>query len=302
MKIAALYTCFNRKAKTLSSIKSLFESLDDYNNKATESIDIEVFLTDDGCSDGTAAAIRETFPNRVIHILQGNGNLYWAGGMRLAWNEALIRHKEWQYYLLLNDDTLILNRCIMEILSAEAYSKKTYNREGIISGITCSSSDPEIITYGGDVIVNRLTGKTIRLGKSKTPRLVDMTNANILLVPSAVVDEIGTFCKGYIHSTADVDYSMWARRHKIPVLITSEACGVCENDHHDADVDYQRIIKMTRAERKSYYNNPLHSSRDYLTFVKRNMPLRYPLSWFFSIMKINIPGLYFFINKHKLNS
>ena len=43
MNIAAILTCFNRKEKTLVCLRSLFSIIPN----------IEVYLTDDGCTDGT---------------------------------------------------------------------------------------------------------------------------------------------------------------------------------------------------------------------------------------------------------
>lgn len=297
MNIAAIYTCFNRKEKTLESLRSLFQSIDNYNSLFRENVNVFVYLTDDGCTDGTADAVKREFSDKDIHILQGDGHLYWAGGMRLAWSKAFERHSEWSYYLLLNDDTVINQNCIHELLESERYCQSMYGLFGIISGITCSSNDENVITYGGDIIANKFTGRQIRLGKSSVPQLVDITNANILLVPSPVVEKIGIFYEGYIHSGADNDYSMAARKKGIPVLITSNVCGKCDNDHHDLDTDSSRIMKMTLKERRAYYYHPLHSIKDYLVFIRRNMPIRYPFSWLFCMIRLFFPKLYFTINE-----
>ena len=108
MKIAVILTCFNRKQQTLSCLKSLFEARDNYQSE----IDMNIYLTDDGCTDGTAYAVRDSFPAENITILQGDGNLFWAGGMRLAWKDALKRYKEYAYYLLVNDDTDMLQNML----------------------------------------------------------------------------------------------------------------------------------------------------------------------------------------------
>ena len=90
MKIATLLTFFNRKDKTLSCLESLFKVCKLYNEKSSsESIDLSVFLVDDGCTDGTADAIKEKFQDKPIHIIRGTGSLYWCRGMCLAWNSAL---------------------------------------------------------------------------------------------------------------------------------------------------------------------------------------------------------------------
>lgn len=296
MKIAVLLTCFNRKEKTLSCLAGLYESQRVYYERNSSPIELEVFLTDDGCTDGTAQAVKASFAEKSIHILQGTGNMFWAGGMRFAWKEALKHHKEWDYYLLLNDDTTINAYCFNELMHTEAYSLDHYKQLAVVSGITCSADDPTKITYGGDIIPNKFNGRQIRLGRSSEPQMVDLTNANILLVPKEVVDKIGIFYEGYKHGRADNDYSMLARRKGIPVLITPGACGTCENDHGSKADFRDKIINMSQQERTAYFNHPIHCNHDYLTFIRRNMPARYPLSWLFRMMLTYYPKLYFRIN------
>jgi len=298
MKIAVLYTCYNRKAKTLASLESVFYAVHYHNSHESQYyVEVEVYLTDDGCTDGTPEAIREKFADQPIHILKSCGNLFWAQGMCFAWNEALKRHSEWDYYLLMNDDTIANPLCFGELLKTHNYCANRYSKEGVYSGITCSPNDSHIITYGGDVILNKLTGKSRRFGRSDCPQMVDRTNANILLVPKSVVNKIGIFYGGFQHGRADNDYTMMARKKGIPVLITAEICGECHNDHERPEEIQKMIIGMTLAERKSYFNHPLHSTSDYLTMIRRNMPLRYPISWVFSMLQLYCPSVYYAINK-----
>ena len=104
MKIAVLLTCYNRKEKTLRCLKSLNDTY-----KRTESKHfVEIFLTDDGCTDGTSDAVLALDIDFTIHILKGSGSLYWNGGMNHSWKEA-IKHGGFDGYLWLNDDTIILD-------------------------------------------------------------------------------------------------------------------------------------------------------------------------------------------------
>ena len=48
-KIAVIITYHNRKSKTLQCLKQLFDVVETY----TTNIDLKVFLTDDGSTDGT---------------------------------------------------------------------------------------------------------------------------------------------------------------------------------------------------------------------------------------------------------
>lgn len=197
MKIAVILTCFNRKKQTISCLEQLYKSVEKFNNNSKDEIALSVFLTDDGCTDGTSDAIREKFTDRDITILKGNGNLFWAGGMRLAWNSAIKSGKDWDFYLLLNDDTDLLDGTWDELMGAHQYSLANYGKGGVYSGITSAKSDHNKMTYGGDVWVNRLLAKSQRLKPTGTPQRCDMTNANILLVSNEVVKKIGIFSEAY---------------------------------------------------------------------------------------------------------
>lgn len=298
MNIATIITCFNRKEKTLRCLRSLFMAIDEYNAGKEESMQINnfVFLTDDGCTDGTADAIMTEYKERNIDITHGTGKCYWAGGMGLAWRKALKKENKWDFFLLLNDDTYVNESCFDILLETHRYCLSSFNRPGIYSGITCDTVDSSKITYGGYVWTNYFLGHDLLLTPTGIPQLCDKANCNIMLVDASVTKEIGIFWDGYQHSCADYDYSMTARRHKIPVLVTSELCGECEYDHHSEEGIKQKILGMTFSQRKEYFSHPLHSSKDVLRLKRRNTPLRYPIGVIGSFLNLYCPKLYYLLS------
>src|ERR1044072_5261743 len=98
-KIAVLLTCFNRKEKTLTCLDALKKAI----GALSFDVSVAIYLVDDGSTDGTAASVLSRFPE--VNLIHGSGNLFWAGGMRLAWETAL--KAEMDYFLLLNDDTYL---------------------------------------------------------------------------------------------------------------------------------------------------------------------------------------------------
>lgn len=302
IKLAILLTCHNRKDKTLKSLSSLLKALEVYNKKSnnqTESIKSQIYLTDDGCTDGTTAAIEAVFHSKDIHILKGNGNLYWAGGMRFAWKEALKSSNKWDYFLLLNDDTILLENAFDELINTHNYCLNKYKHAGIYSGITCASDDYNKITYGGDVFLNLYTGSRRRLGTSDKPQLCDLSNANIMLVPTEIVSDIGILYEGYIHAAADFDYTFLARKAGYPVLVTAKPCGICDFDHKTEADRKEMLISMSLKERQIYFNHPLHSGVDYMTLIKRTTPLKYPITCVFRMLNLYMPKLYYWINSRR---
>ncbi len=293
-RIAVILTCYNRKEKTLACLRSMYVA-----QPGDGTVELTVYLTDDGCTDGTADAVRAEFAGKDIHILQGTGSLYWAGGMLFAWREALKKHDEYDFYLLLNDDTFVKDNVFTELFNAHEHALDTYGKAGIYSGITCDPHDEKIVTYGGGVYDNASRSKIRELGPSGKPQLVDKTNANILLVSREVVDKVGIFYEGYIHSGSDLDYGIMVRKAGFPAMITAHVCGVCQYDHtSDADV-CRKLMQMSLKERLEYIKNPLHREHDYLVFVRRHNPGKYPLTWLLHKIRCYCPSLYMYINKRR---
>lgn len=293
IKIATILTCYNRKEKSVRCLTELLRVTDAYNAKHGENnIELSVYLTDDASSDGTAEAVAEVCEGKDFHLCQGDGNCFWAGGMRLAWREAIKRHEEWDFYLLLNDDTTVFDNVFEQLMTCHEYALEKYSKPGVYSGCTCDENNTDIVTYSGDVM-NLKTKGWDRLLPNGKPQMVDMTNANILLVEKSVVDAIGIFHDGYIHGAADQDYGMTARRTDIPVLITPDVSGYCEYDHVTEQYVCKNLMKMNFKERKAYVYKPNHSDKDYLLFIKRNMPERYYISIVLRKIRLYFPKLYY---------
>jgi hypothetical protein len=163
----------------------------------------------------------------------------------------------------------------------------------MVSGITCATDDSTKLTYGGDVWSNRLLGTTRRLKPNGEPQMCDFTNANILLVPTKVVDKIGIFFDGFHHGKADYDYSNTARQAGIPVVLTANFCGRCDWDHIDERGVARKVSAMSLKERKEYFSSPIHSIKDYLLLVKRTTPMRYPMALFGRMLNLYFPKFYY---------
>ena len=66
-QLAVLMTCHDRRDITLVCLQTLYQ----------QDAIFDVFLLDDGSSDGTSEAVKQHYPN--VKILPGNGNLFWGG-------------------------------------------------------------------------------------------------------------------------------------------------------------------------------------------------------------------------------
>ena len=146
-----------------------------------------VFLVDDGSTDGTADAVANEFPN--VRIIKGDGSLYWAKGMRKAWEAAVDERNDWYGFLWLNDDTELNADAVEKLLTAN-------DGEKIVVG-DLENSKGEIV-YG--------------------LRKDGLFTGNCILVPRKVYERLGMICGDYSHAWADSDYAMMAKRAGIEVV------------------------------------------------------------------------------------
>ncbi|MWW25907.1 glycosyltransferase family 2 protein [Algibacter lectus] len=210
-KIAVLLTCHNRKAKTLESLKSL------YLNKVPSGYTFDVFLVDDGSTDGTAEAVKEEFPK--VNIITGNGNLFWNQGMRLAWKTAA-NSNAYDFYLWLNDDTIIepnsLNHlfdCYEEIIAID-------EKPSIMTGACYFFSNEKKFSYGG----RTEAGPVIPNGKLQKCKYI---NGNIVLIPKLIHDQLGNLSSDYTHGMGDYDYGLRAINKGFNCYTTKEYVANC---------------------------------------------------------------------------
>lgn len=287
IRIAVLLACFNRKALTLNCLKNLYKAYAPY----TEVIQLSVYITDDGSTDGTKDAISDIYPE--IHILDGTGSLYWAGGMRYSWSEAL-KH-DYDAYLLLNDDTIVSCNIFEELKNCHEYSLTKYNCKGIYIGSTHDADNK--FSYGGAVTKSNLFNTYRFLIPNGDIKICDLGNANIMLVTREVVNKIGILSEAYRHFLADYDYTLTARRNNIPVLITANYCGTCTRDKPDP---YFSFIKLSYIERKKFLFHPTGLAfPDQVKYMKKFYPFRLPFIYAAAWFKLIFPNAYVTINKRR---
>ncbi|MBF4518057.1 glycosyltransferase family 2 protein [Flavobacterium sp. ANB] len=205
-RIAVLLTCFNRKEKTIKCLNQLFKLKND----------LDIYLVDDGSTDGTSEAILKEF--RQVNLIEGSGNLFWNKGMNLAWEHAA--KNDYDYYLWLNDDVVIYENCFEELF----YCATLTENKAIISGII-ESSDKKDTLYGGYDFNKKLIKPNGKLNAIKN------LNGNVVLVPKKVYAVLGNLDNHYHHDLGDVDYGLRAQNNGIGVYTTR--IGIASGEKND---------------------------------------------------------------------
>ena len=283
--VAVLIACHNRKEKTIGCIQSLFES----KNNCSSTFELDVYLTDNGSVDGTASEVKKLFP--AVNVLIKSDTMFWAGGMRNSWNEAL-RTRSYDAFLLLNDDVLMDRTCFDILFKAHEYSIKKYGFGSIYIG-SIRDKDTLEYEYGGRLLLNKWTQVTKKVIPDGNFNECQLGNANIMLVDKKVVERIGILDDHYVHAKADYDYTLRALESKFPILVCSDYCGYCIRDHSPTN-----LKKMDLKERIRYLKNPKGTElKGYMYYMWRFFPLRAPFVYCSLWLKTLIPGTERIINK-----
>lgn len=252
IRISGLVTCHNRKALTIACLRSLLQQ------NLPQSATLRVVLVDDGSSDGTSDAVRETFPQ--VRIIQGSGNLFWCGGMRMAWREAAKDDPD--YYLLFNDDTALEEDAIVNLIELAGLPESR-----VIAVASIADSVTREANYGG---VSMRKGI---LSPADT-EICDTFTANCVLVPRAVYKELGVFHDAYTHAMGDTDYGIQARRKGISILKSTRFLGTCgsnpvENTWRDKSLPRKERLRLLQTTKGLPF-------REWLAFTQRNFGFRWP--------------------------
>jgi len=232
MKIAVLLTCHNRVKTTLRCLSSL--------NLAAGDHSCDVYLVDDGSTDGTCEQVRATFPS--VKIILGSGSLYWAKGMHRAWQEACA-NDDYDFYLWLNDDVVLKGNAIAELVAD--YTKTL----SVIIGACSEEDDDSQVSYGATDASDKLIVPT------GEPQGADgWFTGNCVLIPRSIFKSVGLISNAYSHARADYDYAERLKQQGLRFYCSSCYVGVCHNDFKEKVSGMGRWSRIKALAQPGYWN------------------------------------------------
>jgi GT2 family glycosyltransferase len=210
LHIAVLITIHNRKDFTLRCLESLFSQ------EGLNTIFIfEVFIVDDGSTDGSKDAIVSLFSQ--INIITTNGSLFWNRGMRYAWENA-IKKNDFDFFIWLNNDTFLYNHAFSSLINIYLGSTNL----SIVTGACCNSDG--LFSYG----LKDINGLNILPNNSYMKGY--FMNGNCVLISKQVFLKIGFNDFKYTHAIGDYDYGLNAIKNGINLITTDTFIAICEKN------------------------------------------------------------------------
>lgn len=229
MRIAVLMTCYNRVETTIRCLKRLPSGLD-------------VFVVDDGSTDGTWEALTHRHGGTEIFPIKGTGDLFWCKGMNLAWKTCLEHEAEkvgrggerYDGFLWMNDDVELNEGALEGVLEDAA----EVGGDAAIVGAFLDGRGK--MTYG--VMENWLWIEPTGKPRETTGDI----SGNLVYVPRKVMEKVGIIADCYSHAYGDYDYSLRMRKAGVKYYLASRICGRCDNDKPDYALEAKSLIERVK--------------------------------------------------------
>jgi GT2 family glycosyltransferase len=254
-RVTVLMTSFNRRARTLACLRSLLGG--------KRHAALRVILVDDSSTDGTAGAVRVAFPD--VAVVEGSGDLYWAGGMRVALERAW--EQPFDYLLWLNDDVVLAPDALANLIRTER-ELRPLRGTCIVAG---ALRDPitGVTTYSGVARRGLRRTEFHQIPPGVAPRRADTMNGNVVLVPRHVAQRLGTFDPAYRHGIADYDYGLRAAAAGIETWVAPGYAGACSRNASPTSKEGLRAIMSPKRL----------PPRAWLVFTRRHTGTMWAVYW-----------------------
>ncbi|GLQ07923.1 glycosyltransferase family 2 protein [Sneathiella chinensis] len=245
--LSIIIISYNTCDLTLDCLRSVFRQTLEYT--------FEIILLDNQSTDGSADAIEAEFGDRIT-LIRSDRNLGFAGG-----NNEAARLATGRYLLLLNPDTVVLDRAIDKLMNyaaatpdARIWGGRTLFPDGQLNmsscwsrqslwALLCQALGLTALFFHSTLFNPERIGGWNREGE----REVDIVSGCFLLLERAFWEELGGFDPAFFMYGEEADLCLRARQKGARPRVTSEATivhigGASENNPPD------KLIRLTRSK------------------------------------------------------
>lgn len=246
--VSVLIVSYNTGELTLECLASLY--------RETSDLPFETIVVDNASADGSADKIREAFPGVQLHAL--DENLGFGRGSNLA-----AKHASGRYLVLLNPDTVVLDRAIERIVAyAESHQGcgilggRTLNPDGSLNPTSawaapslwsqfCQATCLSTLFRGSALFDPRSMGSWQR----DSEREVEVVSGCFMLLTADFWNELGGFDERFFMYGEDVDLNLRARSSGRPSWLVPEAT-IIHAGAASEPVKADKLVRLLRAERQ----------------------------------------------------
>jgi GT2 family glycosyltransferase len=229
--------------------------------------DVRVLLWDNGSSDDTAAAVRDAFPDVLVH--HHTENLGVAGGRNAA--AALAIERLAPEYLCFLDNDLVLTPGFIDEMLAVLQQRRD---AGQVQAKLRYLDRPEVLNDGGGCRITFWNGRTRPVGEGEKDRgqhdrVVEcISGGGAMMVRTALFQQLGGFDLAFNpFGPEDLDFSLRLRRRGFKAYFVPTAIAYHAVSHTFEPGGYSARYAHLKA-------------RHWLTFLRRHAPWHQRLAFY----------------------
>lgn len=240
--------------------------------RACDPLPLMVVIVDDGSPDDTAEYLANSA--RDVHVVPGDGDLWWSASVNLGCEFAIERGAE-TLILLNNDDVRLSQNLLHELV-------RLVHERGAIAGATTlmdGADGRRRILGAGGALNWRGRGTVLRHSgeifyESNTVAECEWLPGMALAFSADAFSQIGGFdALAFPQTRGDADFTLRGRRHRFPCLISS-ACWVV-NDRSQTPFAFDRRLTVRDFFRGLVVRNSNYQVRSTTLFFLRHCPRRW---------------------------
>jgi GT2 family glycosyltransferase len=257
--VFAVMPVYNRLALTRSCLGCL---------KGQTYSALRILVVDGGSTDGTVAILRREEPD--IMVLQGEGELWWTGAMKLGIEHALSESRnDDDMVLMMNNDTVFDSRYV------ETLVRESGRTGGAVGALIVDSRDRSHILDAGEFIdwasYSFPVKTTVAPGEARCEQ-VDVLPGRGSLVPLRIIRAVGNVdAEAFPHYIADYEFFTRVRRHGFRLVVTYETRIAAHIDETGIKGD-PGPLTLREAWRILASRRSMQNVRDHLRFIDRCAP------------------------------
>jgi GT2 family glycosyltransferase len=226
-----------------------------------ENVTFDYVILDDNSTDGTREMLKDMQQNGTyeIDLIEGDGSNFWNGGMYKAIEHIKKHHTDYDYYMLMNDDTNFYPGIFDEMLP-------TLKADEVKVGAICGEKGE--LSYGGIKYTKGIKYK--KMGPEAVDVNFDTFNANCAVIPHDIFMQVG-IDPYYQHSIGDFDYGLQIHRLGYEIRIYPKYVGECNDNTLQKTWQDETLPRLERIRLKeSRKGLPF---KDWFHFLHKNFGL-----------------------------